>query len=84
MFVFFLVPSQVYWIVGIIVGIGIVYLDNPRVKSILKKHNLDGEPIWLYVIVELFLDTVTWVYSLLSFTYLVFSGKWEEQLNGKL
>lgn len=82
--IFMIIPHSVYFPVGFIAAVIILYLDLPRIKSILKSLGFEEAPMCLYVVVELCLSTVAWIYTLLSFTYLVFSGKWERELNGKL
>ncbi len=76
------IPFNIYVSVGIIAAGGIIYLDMPRVKKILKEAGLESSSVWLYVVIQIILDTITWIYSLLNFSWVVFSGKWEKETNG--
>ncbi len=79
----FYVPFIVYCLAGIIATIGIIWLDMPRVKKILKDRNLEDTPMGLFIFMQFMMDWLVWIYSLLNFTWLVFSGRWEKELNAK-
>jgi len=76
------IPFKVYILVGIIAAIGLVYLDMPRVRKIIERSGTQDFPIGLYICFQIVLDAASWIYSLLNFSRLVFSGAWEKETNG--
>lgn len=78
-----LVQIQVYLLTGLIAAVGMALLDIPRLKKIVKTNGLEAKSLEIPIFLAIIFDTMTWVYSLLSFSKLVFSGQWEKELNGK-